>query len=225
MNVAVSWSGGLESCLACHKAITKGYNVTRLVTFVLNSWPSTCHPLPLMHLQSKAIGISHLEVKVEAPYREGYSKAITQLKETEGIEGIVTGDIYVVDRTHGRWMESVCEGSDVDVIMPLWGQDTHQTLKEEVSEGFRAIFTCVRQPWFNEEWLGRELDESCLRDLETLINKHGIDPCGEKGEYHTMAIDGPVFQEAIEISEFSKKKQDALLFIQISEFSLKSKAP
>ena len=225
MKVAVSWSGGVESCLACHKAITKGYDVTHLVTFVLDSWPSICHPLPLMRLQSRAIGIPHLEVKVEAPYREGYRKAIARLKETEGIEGIVTGDIYVVDSTHGRWMESVCEGSDVAVITPLWGQDTYHILNEEVSEGFRAIFTCVKQPWFNEEWLGRELNKSSLRDLKTLINKHGIDPCGEKGEYHTMAVDGPIFKEAIEISKFSKEKQDTLLFIKISEFSLKSKTP
>ncbi|MCW3977112.1 MAG: diphthine--ammonia ligase, partial [Candidatus Bathyarchaeota archaeon] len=193
MRVAVSWSGGMESCLACHKVLAQGYDVTCLVTFVLDSWPSMCHPLPLMRLQSKAIEIPHLKVKVEEPYREGYKKAISRLKDTEGIEGIVTGDIYVVDSTHGRWMESVCEGLDIAVIMPLWGQDTYQILNEEVTEGFRAIFTCLKQPWFNEKWLGRELNKSCLKDLKTLIDRYGIDPCGEKGEYHTMVIDGPIF--------------------------------
>lgn len=223
MRVSVSWSGGMESCLACHKVLTQGYDVACLVTFVLNSWPSICHPLPLMRLQSKAIEIPHITIKVEEPYREGYREAISRLKKTEGIEGIVTGDIYVVDSTHGRWMESVCEGLDVNVIMPLWGQDTYRVLNEEVSEGFRAIFTCLKQPWFNEEWLGRELNKSCLEDLKMLIDRYEIDPCGENGEYHTMVIDGPIFKEAIEISKFSKEKHNTHLFIRISEFSLKSK--
>ena len=223
MKVAVSWSGGMESCLACHKVIAQGHDVACLATFILNSWPSTCHPLPIMRLQSKSIGIPHLKVKVKEPYREGYRKAIAHLMKTEGIEGIVTGDIYVVDNIHGSWMKNVCEGLEIAVIMPLWGQDTRLILNEEVSEGFRSIFTCVKQPWFNEEWLGRELSNNSVKDLLALVDMYGIDPCGEKGEYHTMAIDGPIFKEAIEISKFSKEKQNTRLFIRISEFSLKSK--
>ena len=225
MKVAVSWSGGMESCLACHKVLSQDYDVACLVTFVLDSWPSMCHPLPIMRLQSKSIGIPHIKVKVKEPYREGYRKAISRLMKMEGIEGIVTGDIFVVDNIHGRWMESVCNGLEIAVIMPLWGQDTRMILNEEVSEGFRAMFTCLKQPWFNEEWLGRELNKSTAKDLLELVDKYGIDPCGEKGEYHTMAIDGPIFKEVIEISKFSKEKQNTRLFIRISEFSLKAKTP
>jgi diphthine-ammonia ligase len=215
----------MESCLACHKVLSQDYDVACLVTFVLNSWPSMCHPLPVMRLQSKSIGIPHLKVKIKEPYREGYRKAISHLMKTEGIKGIVTGDIYVVDDIHGLWMESVCEGLEIDVIMPLWGQDPRIILKEEVSEGFRAMFTCVKQPWFDEEWPGRELSNNSVEDLLALADTYGIDPCGEKGEYHTMVIDGPIFKEAIEISKFSKEKQNTRLFIRISEFSLKPKSP
>jgi diphthamide synthase (EF-2-diphthine--ammonia ligase) len=52
-----------------------------------------------------------------------------------------------------------------------------------------------------------------------------MDPAGEKGEYHTMVIDGPIFKETITISEFSKEKHDDRLFIKISEFSMKPKKP
>ena len=213
----------MESCLACHKVIAQGHDIACLATFILNSWPSACHPLPIMRLQSKSMGIPHLKVEVKEPYREGYRKAISHLMKTEGIEGIVTGDIYVVDNIHGSWMKNVCKGLEIAVIMPLWGQDTRIILNEEVSEGFRSIFTCVKQPWFNEEWLGRELSKNSVKDLLALVDKYGIDPCGEKGEYHTMAVDGPIFREAIEISKFSKEKQNTRLFIRISEFSLKSK--
>ncbi len=223
MKVAVSWSGGMESCLALHKILKEGYDVACLVVFVADTWPRFCHPLPIMSLQAKALGIPLLKLRVKEPYEKSYRDAIAGLIETEGIEGIVTGDIYVVDDLHGRWMDKVTEGLDISVIMPLWGQDTSEVLNEEVSEGFRSIFTCLGKQWFSEEWVGRELNETSVKDLEALAKESGVDPCGERGEYHTMVIDGPIFKEAIKISKFSKEKHDNRLFIKISEFSLKAK--
>jgi diphthine-ammonia ligase len=202
---------GLRCCLF-------GHVCSQLLAIYVSSTP---HNAPPIQVNS----IPHLEVKIKEPYREGYRKAISHLMKTEGIKGIVTGDIYVVDDIHGLWMESVCKGLEIDVIMPLWGQDTRMILNEEVSEGFRAMFTCVKQPWFDEEWPGRELSKSSVKDLLALVDTYGIDPCGEKGEYHTMVIDGPIFKEAIEISKFSKGKKNTRLFIRISEFSIKSKNP
>ena len=139
------------------------------------------------------------------------------------VEGIVTGDIYVVDDLHGRWMNKVTDGLDISVIMPLWEQDTSKVLEEEVSTGFRSVFTCLGQQWFTEEWLGRELNKNSVNDLRALAKKTGMDPCGENGEYHTMTIDGPTFKETIEISELTKEKRKDRLFIKISEYSLKPK--
>jgi len=80
MRVAVSWSGGMESCLACYKVNAQGYDGAYIVTFILDA----CHPLPVMSLQPKALGIPHLRVKVEEPYRERYREAISRLMKTEG---------------------------------------------------------------------------------------------------------------------------------------------
>ncbi len=223
MKVAVSWSGGMESCLALHRVLKEGYDVAYLVVFVAETWPRFCHPLPIMELQSKALGIPLLKLKVKEPYEKSYREAISGLIKSEGIEGIVTGDIYVVDDLHGRWMDKVTEGLDISVIMPLWDQDTSKVLKEEVGSGFKSIFTCLGQQWFSEEWLGRELNATSVKELEALAKESGMDPCGEKGEYHTMVIDGPLFKEAINISEFSKEKHDDRLFIKINKFSLKPK--
>jgi diphthine-ammonia ligase len=57
-----------------------------------------------------------------------------------------------------------------------------------------------------------------------LATETGLDPCGENGEYHTMAIDGPIFKEAIKISDFSKEKHDNRMYIKINRFSLKTKS-
>jgi diphthine-ammonia ligase len=218
MKVAVSWSGGLESSLACHKVIKEGHDVACLVAFVLDPyWPAMGHPPQIMCLQSESMGIPLIMLKVEEPYKEGYRKAIAGLIETRGIEGIVTGDIYVVDDIHGNWMESVCDGLDIKVIMPLWAQDTLKVLDDEMSSGFRAVFTCVKQPWFNEEWIGRELNKDTVKDLLALAEKRGIDPCGENGEYHTMVIDGPIFKKPIKIPAFTKEKRENRFYMKVTE--------
>lgn len=222
MMVAVSWSGGKDSCLAYQKAMAQGHDVTYIVTFIWEN-PSRAHPLPLIALQSKALGIKHVEARVKEPYFQQYRETISRLIKENGIEGIVTGDISFVDSFHGNWIDDVCKGLNIEVIKPLWGVDRYEILNELISQGYKAVFTCVKQPWFDEKWLGRELDWECLKELEELRDKYGIDLCGELGEYHTMMIDGPIFKEAIEISKFSKEKQDTVLFMRISELSLKPK--
>jgi diphthine-ammonia ligase len=218
MKVAVSWSGGLESSLACHKVIKEGHDVACLVTFVLGPyWPAMGHPPQIMRLQSESMGIPLIMLKIEEPYKEGYRKAIANLIETRGIEGIVTGDIYVVDDVHGNWMESVTEGLDIKVMMPLWERDTSEVLDDEMSSGFRAVFTCVKEPFFTEEWIGRELNKGTVKDLRASAEKNGMDPCGENGEYHTMVIDGPIFKKPIKIPEFTREKSEARFYMKVTE--------
>ena len=212
----------MESALACHKVIEEGYEVAYLVVFVSETWPSFCHPLSVMELQSEALRIPLLKLRVKDPYERSYREAILKLID-KGVEGIVTGDIYVVDNLHGRWMDKVTEGLEISVIMPLWEQDTSKVLNEEVSSGFRSVFTCLGHEWFTEEWLGKELNRKSINDLKILAENVGMDPCGENGEYHTMTIDGPIFKEEIDILKFSKEKRNDRFFIKISEYSLKHK--
>jgi len=221
MKVAVLWSGGKESCLAYHKAVAQGHEVAFLLTFILNDWPSLCHPISMMSLQSEALEIRHLTFKVREPYMEGYREVIANLAKEEGNEGIVTGDIWIDD--HRRWIENVCSGLPVIPIMPLWGTSGAQLLGEVVSEGFKPVFTCVKEPWFNEKWLGRQLDRECLEELGNLHRRFGIDLCGESGEYHTMVLDGPTFREAIRIEESSKEKKNSMFFLRVHRLSLQHK--
>jgi diphthine-ammonia ligase len=229
LKVAVLWSGGKDSSLACYKAIAQGYDVNDIVTFIWET-PSPCahaHPLLLIALQSKALGIKHIEARVKdgQPYFEQYIEAISHLIKEDGIEGIVTGDIVFLDISRRNWMDDICRELSIKIIKPLWDIDRYEMLTELISQGFKAVFTSVEQRWFDETWLGRELDWECLEDLKELREKYGIDLCGEFGEYHTMIVDAPFFKETIEISKFSKEKMDAVLFMKVIESSLKPKDP
>ena len=223
MRIAVSWSGGMESAISLNRILKEGkHDVEYLVAFVSETWPANCHPVFIMELQAKSIGIPLLKLPVKEPFEKTYHEACAKLVEM-GIEGIATGDIYIVDELHGRWMDKVTEGLDLQVIMPLWKEETGKVLDEEVSSGFKSVFTCLVKKCFTEEWAGRELNMNSVKELKVLAKEKGMDPCGENGEYHTMTIDGPIFKEKIEIRKFTKKQTDTRLYIEIGEFCLKPK--
>jgi uncharacterized protein (TIGR00290 family) len=199
----------------------EGHEIKYLVAFIAETWPSVCHPPAIMELQSKALGIPLLKLEVKQPYEQSYHEAIKKLVDM-GIEGIVTGDIYVVDEFHGNWMEKVTKGLDIKVIMPLWHQDTTKVLEEEVSTGFRSVFMCLNKR-FTKDWLGREINKESLEEIKAYTKEKGIDPCGENGEYHTMTIDGPNFKQVIKVSNLSKEERPDRLFLTIGEAVLKPK--
>jgi uncharacterized protein (TIGR00290 family) len=204
MKVAALWTGGKDSALACYKAIKDGHKVAHLVTFLWQT-PSSAHDLELIRLQSEALGIPFLWFKLEKPYSESYKEAMKTLEKEYGIQAIVTGDIAYVDSFHGNWIDDVCEGTSIKVIKPLWGLKRSELLSELLSSGFKVIFTCVKQPWFSESWLGRTIDQQSVQELGQLNERFGMDMCGEIGEYHTMTLDAPLFKQAIEISQSTKE--------------------
>ncbi len=160
---------------------------------------------------------------MKPPYFEAYRQTIFQLKKDYGVEGVVTGDISYVDSFHGNWIDDVCKDTGVKVIKPLWGLDRSQILTELVSSGFKVIFTCVKQPWFSEGWLGRTLDMQSIRDLKELNEECGMDMCGEMGEYHTMTLDAPFFTQTVQISEFKREKIGDAFVLEPIELSLAPK--
>ena len=96
MKVVVHWSGGKESYLAYHKVIAQGHEVVYLLSYVYKK-PFIFHSFPVMEVQSKALGIPQLKVKVKKD--KDVLATLTRLKK-EGIEGVVTGDIVGLSLIH-----------------------------------------------------------------------------------------------------------------------------
>jgi len=205
MKVAALWTGGKDSSLACYKALKEKLDVAFVMTFIWDQ-PPPSHPLPMIKFQSEALQIPFYWQRASPPYFEDYNQAILELKEDYGIEGIVTGDISRVDSFHGNWIDDVCKGTGIEVIKPLWELDRLRIVKDLLRSGFKVIFTCVKKPWFNEDWLGREVDAQTVKELEVLSKETGMDICGENGEYHTMTVDAPFYKKTINVSKFETEK-------------------
>jgi len=219
MRVVVHWSGGKDCCTAYHKVIEQGHEVAFLVTYVYMD-PYVFHSLPVMALQSKALGIPHIKIKIESTRpQDRYDQILdvhARLNKEEGIEAIVTGDIDNVH--HKRVWKDACKKLNMKLIMPLWdrpfsfipgGPYRKRVLNMELSLGMKVILNCIDLKYFGEEWLGREFDRACVEDMKPLVGRPGvgIDATGEPGEFHTTVLDAPLFKEAIKIIKFSKKSR------------------
>ncbi len=195
-----SWSGGKDSCLACYKAIQQGYDVKLLLNFISRESKRGCfHGIEgrLLKFQAELIGIP-LEQREVSPdmnkYEEEFKAAVSQLRGKD-IGTMVFGDIYLLE--HGSWIERVCGDLKIKPLEPLWENDPENIVDEFIKSGFKAIIVSCKADIMGKEFLGRYVDKSLVKELK----KRGICPCGEKGEFHTLVVDGPMFRKPIKILE------------------------
>lgn len=233
MKVVVNWSGGKECCLAYHKVVEQGHQIAYLLSFEYQR-PYIFHSFPLMELQSKTLSTPLKVVRIKKAY-EDILGALTKLKEQDGIEGMVTGDIAGAGcaLVHSSYYESMAKQLDLTFIMPNSG-DTYDVLKEVVGTGLRPVLNCINTNFFGEEWLGKKLDPESVKELKELADAKDIDVASEDGQgYHSTVVEAPLFKENLVIGKYKakKKKEKAKnwkrnwLYMDIKECSLVPKQP
>jgi len=155
-----------------------------------------------------------------ANYEAEFKDLLRALKQ-EGVQGGVFGDIDLEE--HKQWIDRVCYEVDIIPHQPLWGQAQEEILIDFVNLGFEAVIVVAKADLFGQEWLGRKVDLDFLKLLDELKETKNITPSGEAGEYHTFVIDGPLFNQRLEILETSKVLREGRWFLEISKCVLKSK--
>ena len=223
MKVVASWSGGKDSCFACYKAIQEGHEVSNLLIMMSDPSVSNFHMIrsEMLDAQSEAIGIPILKwTTMPDTYEEDFKKALLKMK-AEGVEGIVTGDVFDVALHEAGWLDRICKEVGLTPVRPLWHRDTKQILDEFINEGFKATLVRVKLDLLGIDWLGREINRKFFDDLLKLGT---VDPCGEHGEFHTFVTDGPLFKkQRIEILESEKTKLNSHGRLVIKYFEVKPK--
>ena len=89
--------------------------------------------------------------------------------------------------------------------------------------GFEAIVVAAKANLFGEEILGRKVDLDFIKYLKELGKTEDVTLCGEAGEYHTLVIDGPLFQRRLEIVETRKVLREGTRFLEILNAKLDDK--
>lgn len=193
---AVFCSGGKDSILALDRAIRSNYRVARLVTLYDGATKRVRFhgiPIALMQAQADALGIPTL-LRPTTPddFEQVFLQTLREL-HAEGIGAAVFGNIHLADVR--SWYEKRVRGAGLDHIEPLWGEDPAALVREALSRGYRPVMTCIEEATADPAWLGQTITQHLLDDFA----RRGIDPCGERGEYHTFVVDGPLFQHPLHV--------------------------
>lgn len=197
--VAVSWSGGKDSCLAFWKTVIAGTTVHYLLNTVRRDYGRVAFhgvKAELIQAQARSIGLPVIQKMAgDDDYRDVFISALVELRSM-GVGLMVFGDIDV--QQNRDWCESVCREVGLDSRFPLWARDQRALLSEFKAAGFKAITVCVEATFFDKTDLGSELDDAWLAKLdEGRRTGTGSTHCGEMGEYHTFVYDGPLFKSPI----------------------------
>ncbi len=213
MKTLLSWSGGKDSALALDALRRAGeHEIDGLMTTL-----SAEHQRVSMHgvridlisQQAQLLGVPLVTVEmpsyqnfgasdaqtcpIDLPGNNTYEEAMLAAFDRErgkGIEAIAFGDIYLEDLRDYR--DRLLARAGLRGVYPLWKRDTCELLREFIASGWRAIVVCTYDERLDASWSGREIDVRFALDLP-----RGVDPCGERGEYHSFVYDGPLFSKPV----------------------------
>ena len=219
MKCFVSWSGGKDCALACHRAMIGGHDVRCLFTMARadgrRSWTHRLRP-GLLRAQARAMRVPLRLARATAEeYERTFVGALRSLRD-DGAEGGVFGDIDAPESR--QWVEAACAKAGIAPLFPLWGERQEELIGEFLHCGFEALVVAARLGIFPAEWLGRRLD-TALRDEIVAWDATGA--CGERGEYHTLLIAGPMFGgRHIETVESRPRQTDGVLLLDVARWRL-----
>jgi diphthine-ammonia ligase len=227
MTMAISsWSGGKDSCFACYLARAQGCRITHLVNFISQEYRRVSFHgtrARLISRQAEAIGVALAQHAVPPDmslYEQRFKEAVSALKR-QGADTMVFGDIYLQE--HRDWVERVCAELGLEPRLPLWGRDPEDLLREFIDAGFEAVVVSAKADIFGDEWLGRRIDQAFVDEVKHLANSKDVDLCGEKGEYHTVVLDGPLFKRRLEPTYGERVQRDGYRFLDITRCRLISR--
>jgi diphthamide synthase (EF-2-diphthine--ammonia ligase) len=126
----------------------------------------------------------------------------------DGVTHVVFGDLFLEDIRAYR--EAQLAGTGITPLFPLWGRETAALAREMIAGGLQATLTCVDPRQLDRAFAGRGFDAAFLADLPA-----GVDPCGERGEFHTFATAGPMFARPIATTPGEVVERDGFVFADL----------
>jgi uncharacterized protein (TIGR00290 family) len=126
-----------------------------------------------------------------------------------GITDMLFGDLFLEDVR--RYREEKLAAVGMTPHFPLWGRDTTALAGEMVAGGLRATITCVDPAQLDRRFAGRAYDADFLAELPA-----GVDPCGERGEFHSCVWAGPMFDAPLSVTTGDIVDRDGFVFADVT---------
>jgi uncharacterized protein (TIGR00290 family) len=214
--ILLSWSSGKDSAWSLHVLRRREeYEVVGLLTtFNEEAGRVAMHAVrrELVERQAAAARLPLWAVPLpwpcsneqyEALMARACAKAIA-----EGIEGVAFGDLFLEDVRAYRVKQM--KGTGLEPIFPVWGMPTRELARKMIAAGVRAKLTCVDTKKLARSFVGREFDEALLADFP-----EGVDPCGERGEFHSFVYAGPMLNGILPVSVGETVVREQFVFADV----------
>jgi uncharacterized protein (TIGR00290 family) len=214
--ILLAWSSGKDSAWSLHVLRQDpALEVVGLLTTVNEAFDRVAmHAVRrgLLEAQADAAGLPLTVVSIPSPcpndVYESAMEAALAAARARGITGVAFGDLFLEDIR--RYRETQMRGTGLALHFPLWRRPTDALAAEMIDRGLRAHLTCVDPRVLAESFAGEAFDRDLLRRLPA-----AVDPCGENGEFHTFAWDGPMFSRPVPVRRGEVVHRDGFVFADL----------
>jgi uncharacterized protein (TIGR00290 family) len=201
--VLLSWSTGKDSAWALHVLRQQpDIEIVGLLTTFNEAFDRVAmHAVrrELVEAQAAAAGVPLVPVMLPYPctnevYEQRMQAALAEARAA-GVTHMAFGDLFLADVREYR--VRLLQGTAIEPLFPIWttAEDTPTLARTMLAAGLGAVLTCVDPKQLSERFVGRRYDEALLAELPA-----GVDPCGERGEFHTFCHRSPEFRSDIAVS-------------------------
>jgi uncharacterized protein (TIGR00290 family) len=200
--VLLAWSSGKDSAWALHVLRQQAeVEVAGLLTTFNEAFDRVAmHAVKreLVNAQASAAGLPLWSVPIPWPcsndeYESRMRTAVSAARE-RGVTHIAFGDLFLEDVRDYRI--KLLAGSGIEPLFPIWCSpaQTPELARQMLSAGLETVLTCVDPKQLDPKFVGRRFDEQLLAELPP-----EVDPCGERGEFHTFCYQGPMFSRRLPV--------------------------
>jgi uncharacterized protein (TIGR00290 family) len=212
----LSWSSGKDSAWALHELRNSTeFEVTALLTTInQDAGRVAMHAVreSVLDAQAAAVGLPLIKVSIPSPcsnsvYECAMGEAMARARAA-GVLHVAFGDLFLADIRAYR--EEKLGAVGMTPTFPVWGRDTKTLAHEMIAGGLRAYVTCVDPKQLDKGFAGRVFDAKFLHDLPA-----GVDPCGERGEFHSCVFAGPMFSAPLNVRPGEIVERDGFVFADV----------
>jgi len=212
----IAWSSGKDSAWSLHEVRRAGeYDVVGALTTVTDTFGRvSMHGVreEVLAAQLAAAGLPPIMVRIPFPcpnevYEARMAAAMAEAKSA-GITHIVFGDLFLEDVRAYR--EQKLAGTGITPLFPLWGRPTAALAREMIDGGLETYLVSIDLKQLPMHFAGRRFDHGLLAELPA-----SADPCGEKGEFHSCVVAGPMLSHKIAVTVGEVVEREGFAFADI----------
>jgi uncharacterized protein (TIGR00290 family) len=216
MRTLLSWSDGKDCAWALHLLRQDpAYEVVGLLTTVNEHFGRVAmHGFreTLLDLQGEAVGLPLWKVPLPWPCSNEVYEA--RLAETcaravaAGVQAVAFGDLFLEDVRAYR-LDKLA-GTGLTAVFPCWGLDTTALAHQMIAAGVQAHLVCIDPNQLDKRFAGRLFDAQLLAELPPRV-----DPCGERGEFHSFVSGAPGFSVSIQVERGEIVERDGFVYADL----------